>query len=59
MNWSMTMATRKSPEARELQIERRNAERYGRRAQNRHARQVKRYEISAADAAFRATFGEV
>ena len=53
------MATRKSPEARELQLERREAERYGRRAQNRHARQVKRYEISAADNSFRATFGEV
>lgn len=52
-------STRKSPEARELQAERRHAERYGRRAQNRHARSVKRFERGAADVSFRVSFGEV
>ena len=52
-------STRKSPEARELATERRQAERHGTRARNRHARNVKRYERNVADASFRASFGEV
>ena len=53
------MGTRKSPEAREVQLERRNSDRYGKRAEYRHARNVKRFERGAADASFRVSFGEV
>lgn len=53
------MPNRKSPEAREIMMERRAAERTGRRAQNRHSRQVKTFERNLSDAAFRATYGEV
>lgn len=53
------MGTRKSPEAREVQLERRNSDRYGKRAEYRHARNVKRFERNAAAASYAATFGEV
>lgn len=46
--------SRKSPEARELATERRQSDRYGRKASNRHARRVKAFERYAADTSYRA-----
>lgn len=48
---------RMSPEARELYLERRAAERVGKRAERRHTRRVQAFERSSADVAFRAAFG--
>lgn len=45
--------SRKSPEARELATERRHADRYGRKASNRHARRVKAFERYTAETSYR------
>lgn len=53
------MAKRMSPTARDLYIERRNEDRYGKKAQRAHARRVKTFERNAASASFRNVIGEV
>lgn len=46
--------SRKSPEARLIATERRIADRYGRKSENRHARRVKTFERNAAAMSYRA-----
>ena len=50
---------RMSAEAREVYLERREADRYGNRAQYRHNRRVKRYSENLAQRSYRESFGEV
>lgn len=45
--------SRKSPESRDVYVERRITDRYGRKATNRHARKVQTFERNAAQTAWK------